>query len=368
MDVHAGRMLDVAAALVHIDLRRRDDVHFTLRSLLVHRQQDLAVFDAAFRLFWRAPGDQRRVSRRGPEPGAVGLPQVVPAAAELGQDGGEPSSRDGIVRTAPMSYSAAEVLRVKDFGEFTEEELAEVRETIAGLRWDPGRRRTRRWAPGRAGGVDARRIVRRNLPFGGEPLVLPRRRRTWRRRPLVVLCDVSGSMERYARILLQLVASLAGGLERVEAFVFATRLTRITAHLRRGRAVRDVAAIPGRVPDWSGGTRIGEALRAFHVRFGRRVLSGAPVVLLISDGWDRGEPGVLRREISRLRRSCHRLVWLNPLLGSPDYRPLTRGMQAALPFVDDFLPVHNLASLETLAEHVSRLPLHRRRPGVPSPA
>jgi uncharacterized protein with von Willebrand factor type A (vWA) domain len=147
---------------------------------------------------------------------------------------------------------------------------------------------------------------------------------------------------------------------RVEAFLFATRLTRITRELTRRGTAQGVLAVPQRVPDWGGGTRIGEALRTFNVRWARRVMRHGPVVLLISDGWDRGEPDVLRREMARLRRSCHRLIWLNPLLGSPDYQPLTRGMQSALPFVDDFLPVHNLASLEALAAHLNRLPRYPR--------
>ncbi|HKF65221.1 MAG TPA: VWA domain-containing protein, partial [Vicinamibacterales bacterium] len=148
---------------------------------------------------------------------------------------------------------------------------------------------------------------------------------------------------------------------RVETFLFATRLTRVTRELVARNVASSMQRIPGRLPDWGGGTRIGEALRTFNVRWARRVMRRGPVVLLISDGWDRGEPAVLRSEIARLQRSCHRLIWLNPLLGSPDYRPITRGMQAALPFIDDFLPVHNLASLEALADHLSRLPPRRSR-------
>ena len=169
-------------------------------------------------------------------------------------------------------------------------------------------------------------------------------------------------MERYARMLLHFAHSLAGRLADVEAFVFATRLTRITRELRRPAASDAVPRVPRLVGDWSGGTRIGDALRTFNVAWARRVMGHGPVVLLISDGWDRGEPALLTREMSRLQRSCHRLIWLNPLLGSPGYEPLTRGMQAALPFVDDFLPVHNLASMESLAAHLNTLsPLRRTR-------
>jgi uncharacterized protein with von Willebrand factor type A (vWA) domain len=177
----------------------------------------------------------------------------------------------------------------------------------------------------------------------------------------VLICDVSGSMERYSRLLLYFVHGLSHRLGRVETFLFATRLTRITRQLTARNATRSIHDIPSHLPDWAGGTRIGEALRAFNVHWARRVMRHGPVVLLISDGWDRGEPVLLRTEIARLQRSCHRLIWLNPLLGSPDYRPITRGMQAALPFIDDFLPVHNLESLEALGVHLNRLPPRRSR-------
>ena len=203
--------------------------------------------------------------------------------------------------------------------------------------------------------------VRHNLRFGGELVELPKRRRRGNPRPLVLLCDVSGSMERYSRMLLHFVHTLAGEFKQVETFVFSTTLTRVTRRLAK-RGVDDVVpTLPRHVPDWSGGTRIGEVLGRFNVDWARRVMRHAPVVLLISDGWDRGDPAQLAAEMARLQRSCHRLVWLNPLLGSPRYRPLTRGMQAALPWIDDFLPVHNLASLDALADHLNRLPPHRPR-------
>jgi uncharacterized protein with von Willebrand factor type A (vWA) domain len=168
-------------------------------------------------------------------------------------------------------------------------------------------------------------------------------------------------MERYTRLLLHFVYGLTQGLgQRVEAFAFGTRLTRLSRHLRDRDIERALAGVSAAVLDWSGGTRIGDSLKAFNFEWGRRVLGGGAVAVIISDGWDRGEPEVLSREMERLQRSCHRLIWLNPLLGSPEYEPLTRGMQAALPYIDDFLPVHNLASLESLARHLSKLEGERR--------
>jgi uncharacterized protein len=365
LDVHAGRMHDVARALEYIDIGRRSDFYFTLQSLLIHRHQDLALFEEAFGVFWRRPPGEWSSSdlRALGEQRRFGTPQVdMPVDDSLAPD--DPSLAtlaEPLERVAAMSYGSHEVSRVKDFSQFTDEELRRGEAIIADLTWDLGMRHTRRWEHGRGGHVDWRQVVRRNMRHGGEPLVLPTRVRASKRRPLVLICDVSGSMERYARMLLHFIHALAGdaGAPRVEAFVFATRLTRITREIARQGAANSWLKVPRLVSDWGGGTRIGEAVRTFNVQWARRVLAHGPVVLLISDGWDRGDPDMLRREIARLQRSAHRLIWLNPLLGSPEYRPLTRGMQAALPFIDDFLPVHNLASLEALGEHLNRLPQRR---------
>jgi uncharacterized protein with von Willebrand factor type A (vWA) domain len=360
-DVQAGRMIEVVRALESIDIGRRQDFYYTLRALLVHRAEDLALFDEAFRVFWRAPrgertkldirslGEERRFGK--PE---VEMPSLREDSDETGAGADGPSPERVLLRT----YSNREILRQKDFEKLTPEELEQARELMAELRWQPGFRRSRRWTKSAGGSPDLRRLLRTTLRNQGETFQVPARTRKEKPRPIILLCDVSGSMERYTRMLLQFVYCLSKGFEHVEAFLFATRLTRITLQMRRGRMDRALAALASHVPDWSGGTRIGDALRAFHVHWARRVLSHGPVVLLISDGWDRGDPAVLAAEMVRLRRGCDRLIWLNPLLGSADYQPLTRGMQAALPHVDDFLPVHNLASLESLARHLNALPLH----------
>ena len=284
-----------------------------------------------------------------------------------GDDSDDAGERQPVV-DLQRSFSAREVLRQRDFADYTPAEVTAARSLMSELEWDLGRRRTRRstWGDGRD--VDLRRTMRRSLSYGGEMLDIAHRKRKTKPRPLVLICDVSGSMERYTRMLLHFVHTVAVSGQQLEAFLFATRLTRITRHLEhRGvdRAVSEVARV---VPDWAGGTRIGDAIKAFNYRWARRVLRGGAVVLVISDGWDRGEPELLSREMARLQRSCHRLIWLNPLLGSPGYEPLTRGMQAALPYIDDFLPAHNLHSLQELATHLNRLtarrapPSPRRRP------
>ena len=368
LDVHAGRMPDVAAALAHIDVKNRSDFYFTLRTLLVHRHQDLEPFDEAFRVFWRRRPDEKSTMdlralgerRRFSNP-QVDFPTNDSAAAE--DDSSVRTLSEVVDRIVPMSYSSREVSRTKDFAEFTEYELNQAKVMLSDLSWQPESRRTRRWIAGSGRNLDLRRVIRRNVRYGGELLEIPGRERKEKRRPLILLCDISGSMERYSRMLLHFMHALSEGMDRVDAFLFATQLTRITHELANRGADDAVLKISRHVSDWSGGTRIGEAFRSFNVNWARRTLAHRSVVLVISDGWDRGEPELLGAEIARLRRTCYRLIWLNPLLGSPDYQPLTRGMRAALPFVDDFLPIHNLESLEKLAIHLNSLisGVHKKR-------
>jgi hypothetical protein len=361
--VDPGRLVDLHDALSRIGLARKPDVRAAARCLLVQRREDLPLFDAAFDVFWRRPRegagalDLRALGeRRHFRP-----PRFAPEDARRTEAGEAEAGAKESVLQAVQTYAAAEVLRHKDFGEMTPGELQDVQRLMAGLAWRVRRRRSRRMRSGRGRATDLRGSLRASLRHGGELLRWARRRRKDRLRPLVVLADVSGSMERYTRALLLFMYGLAEGIgSRVEAFVFATRLTRVTQPLRGrdlDRALREVARS---VPDWSGGTRIGEALHAFNFRWARRALPGSAVALLVSDGWDRGDPELLRSEMERLQRSCHRLIWLNPLLGSPGYEPLARGMQAALPFVDDFLSVRDLASLEVLAGRLEGLDRRRR--------
>jgi uncharacterized protein with von Willebrand factor type A (vWA) domain len=357
LDVPAGRMLDVAAALDHVEIGRRTDFYFTLQSLLVHRRKDLAIFDEAFRRFWRPlPNDWSPQDLR-----AMGeLRRLGPPVGEtptIGSSAARPSSSQlkPVERTVPLSYSDREVLRRKDFAQFTEEEMAEARSMMDALTWEADLRRTRRWTSAAGRESDLRRLVRRNIRYGGEPLVVPTRTRRSVRRRVVLICDVSGSMERYSRVLLHFAHRLADRRGHVEAFLFATRLTRITREIASHGADQAVTRVLKRLADWGGGTRIGDSIRTFNVDWARRVGGHGPVVLLISDGWDRGDPDRLAQEMARLARTCYRLIWLNPLLGSASYQPVTRGMAAALPFVDDFLPVHNMVSLEALAAHLNTL-------------
>ena len=375
LDVHPGRMLDVAEALQYVDIRARDEVYHACRALLVHRREHLAIFDRAFDAFWNDRKTEFLRHNRPGTPTAARLEQNLSSASQNETDLGpnfssaigerhsvlqrDSSSASESARAQP-TWSAAAGLANKDFAEYTAEETAIARAALAGLTWKPGERRTRRWVRGRGPRLDVRRALRQSLRTGGDVVSLPRRVRRRRQRPIVLLCDVSGSMERYSRMLLQFAHAIGRRHRRLEVFLFSTRLTRITRDLRVRGLDQAVAAVSRSVPDWSGGTRIGASLRELHVRWTRRVLHGGPVVLLISDGWDRGDPLVLRDQVARLQRNCHRLIWLNPLIGTLDYAPLTRGLQAALPFVDDFLPARTLTNLADLAVHLNKLALSGR--------
>jgi uncharacterized protein with von Willebrand factor type A (vWA) domain len=366
LDVHTGRMIDVADALRHVDLGSREDVYHACRALLAHRHDELAAFDRAFDAFWRLrPGlphhpHRHAVAAAPPAPGDGGA-SGAPGAPAAGPADERVASRDGGT-TAQRTWSDAAALADRDFAEFTADEILTARAALDRLVWSPGKRRTRRWVAGRGTRVDLRRALARSLRTGGDVVTIPRRRRRWRPRRLILICDVSGSMERYSRMLLHFAHAIGQQHERVEAFLFSTRLTRITTELRARRIDEAVTAVSRSVHDWSGGTRTGEALKELTQRWSRRVLHGGPVVLLVSDGWDRGDPALLRSEIARLQRSCHRLIWLNPLVGTAGYAPLTAGLQAALPFVDDFLGARTLRDLADLAIHLNAIagaPRHR---------
>jgi len=382
LDVNPGRMIDLVTALEFISIGSRSDFYHAARGLLVHRREDIPLFDEAFEVFWRSRGrkltslDLRALGerRRFRRPRFVPPPLVEESMASTSQSTN--ASDEPPLIQATLTYSEREVLRQKDFSDLTGEELKAVQWLMAEIVWRVRERRTRRRRPGHGRLIDFRRTVRLNLRYGGELLDWAEREPKSKPRPLVIIADVSGSMERYTRLLLLFTYGLAKALEqRVEAFVFSTRLTRITRQLKERNLDRALREVSHTVPDWSGGTRIGEALRTFNFEWGRRVLGSGALTLVISDGWDCGDIGVLREEIARLQRSSRRLIWLNPLLGSPEYQPLTRGIQAALPFIDDFLPVHNLASLEDLAEHLANLTEHRPerrqvsiRSALPSPS
>lgn len=357
VDVTARQVHDLIHACKYLEVNRRAEFRAAARCLLIHRREDLPTFDRAFELFWR-PRSYDAAARESAEAFGRALRRAPPRSSFFfAIETGAPALDDHLPpEVKPLySYSADEVLRHKDFGSFTPDEMADARRFLQELRWRVGARETRRLMRGGRELLDLRTTVRKSLRYGGELVELSRKRNRWKPRQLVVFCDISGSMENYSRLLLHFVHALRTNYTNVETFVFATRLTRITRQLRTRdleTALRQVGSLVG---DWSGGTRIGEAIKTFNFTWARRVLRSGAVVLIISDGWDRGEPELLSREMARLKRTVHRLIWLNPLLASPEYQPLTAGLKAALPHTDEFLPAHNLASLEDLAQRLNRL-------------
>ncbi len=345
-------------ALDHVELGSKHQVKDAARAVLVSDSSELAWFDAAFELFW-----QRRDAEELNEL-ELGLlvqrqDRTELQLAEPGDKGSGESAREPVI-----TWSDQERLRDKPFTALNHQERRAVEELIARLQFEPPPVTSRRKRLRRSGReIDLRSALRRNLKNGAELIELPRLHKRLRPRPVIALCDVSGSMEAYSRLLLHFVYALSHrqkSRSRVESFAFGTRLTRLSNDLRIRQIDAALRAAIERIGDWGGGTRTGEALRTFHRHWAPRVLGRGAIVLIISDGWDRGDPRLLGKELARLQRTCDQLIWLNPLLGSADYEPLTRGMQAALPHLDRFLPVHNLRSLEQLAVLLDEADLSRR--------
>lgn len=340
-----------------VDIGSRPQVYHTARSLLVTRQEHLRLFETIFNRFWRvhARGEwPDRGNAQTSHPRTKGRERfnIVSYMSHKARE----ADREIEVADKTGSYSAAESLQRKSFAEMSEEELETVRRLIQQMRWQVSLRQTRRRVPAGKGRVmDLRRVLRSATKHGGVPLSLSWQDRKVKQRPLVVIADVSGSMETYARIMLQFAYCVSHSLKEVECFLFGTRLTRVTPQLKLKNIDRAVADAAREVVDWSGGTRIGDSLRAFNRRWSRRVLRRGAVVLIISDGWERGDVSVLEKEMRFLQHRCHRLIWLNPLSGRAGYEPIVEGMAAALPFIDDFLPIHNLQSLTALSDHLARL-------------
>lgn len=342
LEVGPGRVSDALTGLDRVELARRDDVYWTLRQTLVSRHDDLDLFDRAFQAWFehasvRAPSRERTES----------VTRLLRRAGETGK--GEADSPAGEDSGGGWSYE--EILRRKDFAELSPEEFAHVRAMIAKAGACRPQRRSRRLRPHPRGReIDLRRLVRQSLGTGGDAVDRAFRRRALVPRKLVLLCDVSGSMEAYARALLLFVHAVVGSGRGVEAFAFGTRLTRLTPDLMGRDPEKALEAAAKRVVDWSGGTRIGASLKAYNDEWGKRALTRGAVVVVASDGWEREDAARVGYEMARLARAAFAVVWVNPLKGSPEYQPLAGGMRAALPYIDRFLPGHNLASLDGLAE------------------
>ena len=359
LPVGPGHTITAVRALAAVDVTARRQFYWALHGTLVARREHRHIFESAFRLFWRDPfgTDEALAALLSRSQIPVDRPpsrapaRLSPESESVSRPGME-TAREA-VQEIPlrMAFSPTEVLRTKDFDEMTAGEMMRAKEAIRSLRLDLRPVLTRRHEPDPRGRfIDMRRTLRTSIRTGGCPLPLERKSTRTRRPTIVALCDISGSMESYSRILLHFFHALTNAADRVHTFVFGTRLTNITRLLRDRDVDRALDRIGTTVQDWYGGTRIGGALNAFNLHWSRRLLAQGAVVLLVTDGLDREGGEGIRLQARRLRKSCRRLVWLNPLLRYRDFAPRAAGIRALLPEVDEHRPVHNLESLGQLAE------------------
>ena len=363
MAVGPDRVIDALKALAITGLARRDDFHWTLAAVFVHRHEQQVLFEQAFRIFWRDPDLLARMMQlllpRIEGRGARAEPKLPPRLADALAGPQRPATTAPAAHSreldATLTWSQHELLQRKDFEQMTLAELAQARTALAQFRlWLPRQATRRRKVDARGNRIDMRASVRAALRGGGALMMLRRRSRTERDTPLVVLADISGSMHRYTRMLLHFVHAIGNANRHVHTFTFGTRLTNITRQLRNRDVDAALDAASRAVPDWAGGTRIGACLAAFNRDWSRRVLAQGARVLLVSDGLDRDNAVGLAHATERLQKSCRELVWLNPLLRYSGFEARAAGIKAIRPHVDAFMPVHNLASLADLAQALRR--------------
>ena len=372
LPVGPGKLLDCLRAVEAVGLKRRDDFYWALHSVLVNRRDQQELFDQAFHVFWRNPKFLERImgmmlpelQGEGPRPeDSKELSRRLAEAMQSEKPGADDGQEEEEVEIdAVMTWSDKEVLRDQDFEKMTAEEVARAKQLIKTMRLPIMQVPTRRYERGHAGArADLRATLRAALRSGSDTIPIKWKRRKRRHPPLVILCDISGSMSRYSRLVLHFMHAITNDRDRVHSFVFGTRLSNITRYLRNSDVDLALEKAGEVVDDWAGGTRIGACLEEFNRVWGRRVLGQGAVVLLITDGLDREGAEGLTEEMDRLHRSCRRLIWLNPLLRYDAYAPKSTGAKAILPHVDEFRPVHSLSSLQDLAEVLGKEPPRRRR-------
>ncbi|MBA2447068.1 MAG: VWA domain-containing protein [Chloroflexi bacterium] len=354
--------VDALRALECVDVGDREDVYTSLRSVFTSRLEDVPIFDEVFNQFWQ------RIAEVEQQPdNADDLPSEAGEAGDLEQSGeGEEQLRltspdagegaeegEGDEEALPL-YSPIEMLVNKDFSRFNADEMTEIARAVLVIAKRLATKESRRTRIStRSHLIDPRRTMRRNMKYGGTILELARKRRKIRKPRLVLICDVSRSMDTYSRFLLQFIHAMQNTLGKVESFVFSTTLTRVTPYFKNEDIQDALDRIAREVQDWSGGTRIGQSLQTFNERWARKLVDRHTIVLILSDGLDTGDAEILRSAMEELDERAAKVIWLNPLLGSKDYRPLARGMSTALDHVDVFAPAHNLASLLDLSKHLA---------------
>ena len=357
LKITPGRIVDATRSLPFIDLSRRQDFSSVLKANFVSCREDLTIFEALFDEFWglveekesSLPSTEQSEEREGETPGD----EQIYLTEDLRADTGEGGAEERELRSA---YSPEEILLGKDFSRVSSEELGTLDREFVRVLSDLATRVSRRREPSTRGReMDFRRTMKKAVRYSGDMVELVRRRKRIKPMKIVFICDVSGSMDASTRFILRFLFGMQKVFQESEFFVFSTRLTRITDLLKRNRWAQVLADISRRVQDWSGGTKIGHCLELFNERYARGMTPGSAVVILISDGWDRGEPELLEGEMKRLKRRSRCLIWLNPLLGNPDYRPFCQGMRTALPYIDYFLSANTLKGWKGLTHALATL-------------
>ena len=354
--VTMGRVLDLFRSLGYINIANKEDFYLTLRANLISYREEIPIFDQAFQFFWEFTDETQSSQKRGEEENSddnnfcEDLEEKIKKELFL-EEWSEENPDEESDKEEISEYSPVEILSTKDFSCITDEEIPKIKEVIVQIvsKLATKKSRRRKLAP-KGDEFSLRHTLRRNLRYGGEIFELAKRKRKIKKVKLIALADISGSMDYYSKFFIQFIYGLQNRLSGVETFVFSTQLTRITDRLKRRELDEALKEISKYVLHWSGGTKIGSCLQTFNKEFAPTVLSKKSVVMIISDGWDRGDTDLLACEIKKLKENCHKIIWLNPLLGSPNYQPLCKGIQAALPHLSHFLPLHNLNSLIALGK------------------
>ena len=361
LPVGPASVVDAVRAVEVAGLRSREDLYWTLHAVFVRKREQRAVFDEAFRIYWRSRGLIEKLlsilspvapARAAPDKPKAGQTRVA-QAFQATRERQPQHEREEVVVDARFTVSGRELLQRKDFAQMNAAEIHAAKDALRRMVLPMEKVRLRRLVSAPRGRIDPRRTLRASLRTGGDMIELRHRRHDLKRPPIVALCDISGSMSQYTRILLHFMHALTEERRNVHTFLFGTRLTNVTRQLRMKDPDEALAACTQGVEDWSGGTRIATALAAFNRHWSRRVLSGGPIVLLVTDGLERDSDEDLEREIDRLHRSCRRLIWLNPLLRFEGFEARARGVRAMLPHVDEFRAVHSLEAVADLCTALS---------------
>lgn len=354
--VNSANLIDLCRCMSFIDIGNQVDFYAAARTTLVSCQQDIPVFDQVFSEFWTPPGESVDDVQDSEEESDAGEVTGEDKAQEQGMDCGlneEEQGRQNDLEKTLLAYSPDEVLMKKDFAQMSDREIEQARRLIVALIAILANYQSRRRTPGTKGKeLNFRRMLRKNAFHAHDGIAFLYRQKKIKKVKLILLCDVSGSMERYSQFLIQFIYAMRQQLAGLDVAVFSTRMTVITDYLKRQNVEQSLREVSANVHDWGGGTNIGGSLREFNQRFARDTIHSHTVVIILSDGWDRGDATLMREEMQQLHRRVHQLLWLNPLLGDAAYQPLCQGIQTALPFIDHFLPAHNLESFAKLIRHL----------------